>query len=147
MAPVRLLGHPVHPMLVHFPVALWALAFPAELAAWVLTPDPWAVYSFACQGIGVAIGLAALVVGFADYLRIAHEHPAQSTARRHMLVMCGAWLLFLYSLALRGWPVAGAPSAAATAVAATAFTLMIVGCAMGGRLVYHFGVGSSKPNA
>lgn len=138
---LRLGGHPLHPALVHFPIALWTVALGAELGGRVFDQPSWWLFSFACQSLGTIGGLPALAAGFLDYGAIPHRHPARETAVRHMMAMGMAWLLFLTSLALRGASPGEAPPGWATAAAASGFAAMALGGWLGGRLVYHYGVG------
>lgn len=70
---MKLFGHPVHVMLVHFPIALW----PAHLvlhgaAAW-LPNGVAAVAGFWLLVAGTALGWAAAGLGAADLLVVARE--------------------------------------------------------------------------
>jgi uncharacterized membrane protein len=68
---VRLLGHPVHVMLVHFPVALW----PAHLSLHLLAtrlPDGAAVaVGFWLLVAGTGLGLLAALAGLSDLVILA----------------------------------------------------------------------------
>lgn len=144
---LRLAGHPLHPMLVHFPVALWTLAIAADTGGLVSGGAAWWSVGSGCQALGVLTAMPSMLAGALDYAALPREHPAQGTALAHLLVMGVAWLLFLASLALRGLPGAGAPPVIAIVVAAAGFVSMAVGGWLGGRLVYHFGVGVDRRQA
>ena len=138
---MRIAGHPVHPMLVHFPLVLWTGAVALDLGG-LATGREWTwQLSFLCQALGLATAAIAILAGFLEFTSIARAHPARDTAVSHMLVMCTVWLLFLFSVALRGSAPATAPTVWATAVAVAAFLLMVFGGWLGGRLVYRFGIG------
>ncbi len=139
---LRLAGHPLHPLLVHFPIALWTIAIAAELGGWAAGRDWWAV-SFDCQALGAIAAIVATAAGVADYAALPRAHPAADTAVFHMMAMGGAWLLFVSSLALRGLPASQTPPLVATAAAVAGFLVMAIGGWLGGRLVYRFGVGVS----
>jgi uncharacterized membrane protein len=138
---LRVAGHPLHPMLVHFPVALWTLAVAAD-AGGVITrhETPWSV-SFACQALGLLAALPAMAAGVLDFASVPRGHPARDTAIAHLMAMGTAWLSFLASAALRGLPGQEAPPAAAILAGIAGFLAMAVGGWLGGRLVYRFGVG------
>jgi uncharacterized membrane protein len=140
---LRLAGHPLHPLLVHFPVALWTIAVFAELGGWAMGRDWWAI-SFGCQALGVLGAVVAMVPGFFDFVALPRSHPAVDTATFHLLAMSGAWLMFIASLALRGLPATAAPPLVATTAAGAGFVFMAIGGWLGGRLVYRFGVGVSS---
>lgn len=141
MKALRLAGHPLHPMLVHFPVALWTLGFGADVGGLAAGADWWWRISFGCQALGVLTASVAMVAGVLDYAALPRDHAAQDTAVVHMLVMATAWLAYLASLALRGLPGVAPPPTAAVAAAGVGFAAMVVGGWLGGRLVYRFGVG------
>ena len=143
MKALRLAGHPLHPMLVHFPVALWTLAVAADAGGLLAGDAWWWRLGFGCQALGLATAALAMVAGWLDYASLARSHPAQDTAVAYLLVMSTAWLSFLASLGLRGLPDGGPPSWPAIAVAGFGFVAMAVGGWLGGRLVYGFGVGIS----
>jgi uncharacterized membrane protein len=136
---LRIGGHPVHPMLVHFPVTFWTVALAAELTGWLTSDARWWQCSFYSQAIGAALALVAMIAGLMDYASVPRDHRAQSTAVRHMIVMCTAWLLFIVSLLLRGR--ADAHSIWATLIAVLGFATLLYGGWLGGRLVYRFGIG------
>lgn len=138
---IRVAGHPVHPMLVHFPIALWTGAVVADLGGWVAGHTVWWMISFGCQALGVLAALVAMLFGLLDYASIPRQHPAQDTAVFHMLAMGTAWVMFVVSIALRGLPPGQPPSIWATAAAVVGFATMAVGGWLGGQLVYHFGIG------
>lgn len=144
MSGLRLGGHPVHPMLVHFPVASWTVAVGADAAGWLTRDVLWWQISFGSQALGALVAALAMLAGFVDYAALEREHPAQSTTVTHMLVMCTAWLSFLISLALRGLPGVEPPTPWASAAAAVGFVTMAFGGWVGGTLVYRFGVGMTE---
>jgi uncharacterized membrane protein len=145
MQGLRLGGHPLHPALVHFPVACWTAA-PALDAAFLLTQQPaWWQASFACIAVGVGVGLLAMCAGLLDLMALPVEHPAQATAQRHLLLVSSAWCLFAVSLLFR--PLKAAPDAAqawlALSLSLSGFLLLAFGAYAGARLVYEFGVGQN----
>jgi uncharacterized membrane protein len=59
-------GHPLHPMLIPFPVACFVLAFVSDLAFWKSGDPFWATASLWLLGVGlIGAGLAA-VAGLID---------------------------------------------------------------------------------
>ena len=61
-------GHPVHPMLIPFPIACFVLAFVSDLAFWRTSNDFWASASLWLLGIGLITAALAAVVGLTDVL-------------------------------------------------------------------------------
>lgn len=138
---LRLAGHPLHPLLVHFPIALWSIAAFAEVGGWTRGGDAWWAVSFGAQALGVLVAVAAMATGALDLAALARSHPAADTAVWHMFAMGSAWLLFVASVALRGWPVSGPPPMLASVAILAGFVAMVGGGWLGGQLVYRFGVG------
>jgi len=143
--PIRLGGHPLHPAIVHFPIALWTVAVGADLTGWITGQRDWWFLSEVCLGLGVIAGLLAMVVGALDYAALPQRHPAQDTAVRHMLWMGTAWFLFAVSLAARGNPGSDPPPRWAIVVALVGVAVVALGGWMGAQLVYRYGVGVSAP--
>src|SRR5215207_4249807 len=75
---IKLLGHPVHPMLIVFPVGLLASAMLFDIA-YVLTGNAdLATFSFWALVVGIVGGLAAALFGLTDWLAV----PKGTRARR-----------------------------------------------------------------
>lgn len=138
---LRLARHPLHPMLVHFPIALWTATVALDGAGWFLGQPALSTVAFGSLAAGLAVALLAMIAGALDYAAIPKQHAAQGTAVSHMLAMGSAWLLFMVSLALRGWPPREPAPVWAIAVALLGFTVMAVGGWLGGKLVYGFAIG------
>ena len=133
-----MLGHPVHPALVHFPIALLLSATIADLA-WVagLTHDTH-IGAVLIAG-GLAGGLLAMGAGMLDLIRLDQKLVGHATV--HMMVVGTAWLGYAIALYLRKDALFGpAPIATATvAVSLISAVVLAVGGWLGGRLVYTFG--------
>ena len=61
-------GHPIHPMLIPFPIACFVLAFVSDLAFWKTSTDFWASASLWLLGIGLIMAALAAVAGVIDVL-------------------------------------------------------------------------------
>ncbi len=139
MRGLRVLGHPVHPALVHFPVALWTASLAADGAVIATGAAFWAAAAWWCLVAGLAMAALAATVGFVDYSLLATRHPAFRTATAHMLAMSLSAMFFLASAMLRGGPGVAAGSGALVC-SGLGFTTLLVGGWLGGTLVYRFGV-------
>ena len=135
--------HPLHPALVHFPVACWSLATIADLASpWLGQPAWW--LAGVLLAIGTVAALAAMGAGLLEFARIAEDSPALADARRHMLLAMTAWVLYAASLLLRlqgttlvapAWPALATSVAGFLCLAATGW--------LGGKLVYQHRIGGT----
>ena len=81
----KLLGHPVHPMLIVFPLGLFSTAVIFDLLYLFTGNEDLAIFSFWALAAGVIGGLAAAVFGVWDYLAI----PKGTRAKRIGLVHGG----------------------------------------------------------
>jgi uncharacterized membrane protein len=139
---MRLAGHPVHPMLVHFPIVFWSCAVAADVVGLFTHAALAAELGFGTLALGFVTGLLAMIAGVLDFMDLSKDSPARDTAVMHLIVMCSAWLIFLVALALRGFPPNAPVPTAALIASATGFLAMVYGAWQGGRLVYEFGVGA-----
>jgi uncharacterized membrane protein len=64
----QIAGHPVHPMLIPFPIACFVLAFVSDLAFWKSSNVFWAGASLWLLGIGLLMAALAAVMGLIDVL-------------------------------------------------------------------------------
>jgi uncharacterized membrane protein len=144
---LRIGEHPIHPMLVHFPIAAWTFGVAAEVAGWLSGQSECWRAAFACHALGVLLALPAMIAGFFEYASIPREHAAQGRAVAHFMAMGTAWLMFVAALALRGWPTGAPPPVLASVVAFAAWAAMAAGGWWGGMLVYRYGIGVLPPGA
>jgi uncharacterized membrane protein len=138
---VKVLGHPMHPMLVVLPLGLLSVALLFDVV-YLVTSDPvFAQVAYWDILLGVIGGLAAALFGLIDWLAI----PGGTRARRVGLVHGGGnvlvILLFIASLWLRTPEVAYAPDLLPVMLALIAIALALVTAWLGGELVYRLRVG------
>ena len=79
----KLLGHPVHPMLIVFPLGLLSSAVIFDLLYLVTGNDELAIFSFWAIAAGVVGGLAAAIFGLWDWLAIPAGTRARSVGLLH----------------------------------------------------------------
>ena len=140
---LKLLGHPLHPAIVHFPVAGWTAAVVTDALSVVLHDPMWWRVSVWLLVIGVVTALAAMTAGFIDLIALPSGQPVQQKALRHMYVMSSAWALYLIDLLVRfpgPSPVAGWIG---LALSVAGFLTLLAGTHVGAQLVYDFGVGQT----
>jgi uncharacterized membrane protein len=61
-------GHPIHPMLVPFPIAFFVATFVCDLTFWGTNNAGWVTGSIWLLGAGLIMGALAAVVGLTDAL-------------------------------------------------------------------------------
>ena len=138
--------HPLHPALVHFPVACWSLATLADIAGQWSTRWPFWQWSLGLLVVGCATGLAAAGAGLLELLKLSPVGPAMAVANHHMLMALTAWGLYAFSLLLRMdgmQPVP--PGALALVLSGLGFLALGVTGWLGGKLVYVHGAGVVGP--
>lgn len=139
----RPLRSPLHPLLVHLPLALFPLGFLLDLASWFLTGEHAALVrgSFHCHVLGIATAVLAAGSGVIDYLEIRNDHPARRIATRHLVLNLVAVALFAASAWLRR-DSPESPRTAPLPLGLTAVGLVLLSYSgyLGGRLVYDDGL-------
>ncbi|MEB3182512.1 MAG: DUF2231 domain-containing protein [Nostocaceae cyanobacterium] len=97
---VAIAGHPFHPLIVTFPIALLVSALGTDVAYW-LTSDPfWARGSLWLIGVGFISGIVAALTGMMDFLRIDRVRK-RSAGWIHMVGNVTVLLLTLINWWLR----------------------------------------------
>lgn len=142
---VRIAGHPVHPMLVSFPIASYVGTLASYLAYAALGHDWLFRMGVVLNVAGIASATLAAVPGFLDWaLAIPRGSPANRDGAVHMLLNTAALVLFAASAAVVGarWgdPAPSVREGVWLSAVGVAFT-MVAGF-MGWRLVqtHHVGV-------
>src|SRR5262245_21839713 len=94
----RPFGHPIHPLIIHFPIGAFVLSFLLDLVAATGLTDWAADASFKLIGIGLIFGALAAIFGLADFLSLRRDSDARWIATQH--AMLNAVVLFLYAAGL-----------------------------------------------
>ncbi len=139
---MRLFGHPIHPMLVHFPVAFWTVAAGAYVASAADVVESADVIAKFANGAGLTMAMLAMLAGLFELRSIDSRSEAMRVATWHMMTMATVWVCFLVALMLSISTGLNRSTAqfATVACAVVGVLLMGVGGWLGGRLVYDFGV-------
>ncbi len=139
--PASIAKHPIHPMLVVFPIGLWIFSLACDLIGRsVGTTDVWftvALYTMVGGWIGA---LAAAVPGLIDFLYYqGGAPPVKGIAIKHMAINLTAVALYAVNIWLR---------ASGQESMTIPFILSVVGVCMiavsgwlGGQMVHVYGVG------
>jgi uncharacterized membrane protein len=132
------LGHPSHPMFVHFPVAYYIAVLAFDLLT-RLHPDSGLVFAGTLLVIGAFMGSAfAVATGLVDWFQMVAGSKKRRKATQHMLLQLSTFALFVVALAMR-WGSRRAPRAAWSwiGVEAVAVAVLVIGQYLGGILVYE----------
>jgi len=137
--PATIAKHPIHPMLIVFPIGLWVFSLVADLIFRYGGGNPtWHDLAFYSMLGGLIGALAAAVPGLIDYFSLS-ESAAKRIATRHMTINLIVVALYGVNLWLRmgdrsaaGWPLA---------LSVAGVVLLAISGWLGGELVYVHGVG------
>jgi uncharacterized membrane protein len=147
---MKILGHPVHPMLVVFPVGLLVTATIFDAVDVLGGPDLLGTVAFWDITVGLVAGLLAAATGVAEWLTI----PAGTRAKRLGLLHAGlnavVLVLFLASWLLRLGGADHRQSVALLLVEVVAVVVAVAAAWYGGELAYRLGIGvepGANPNA
>src|SRR3954468_8356116 len=96
---VSIKGHPIHAMLIVFPVAFLLGAFGFDLCGWLFSDLDLHHSAFVLASLGVAMGVLAGVFGMIDYIFIVPPNSsAKDRATFHMSANVVALLLFFSAM-------------------------------------------------
>ena len=141
---MRLFGHPVHPILVAFPIALLGLSPVLDGLAFANVMADAKVAAYYCQLAGLIGGGLAVITGFVDFAKIPQSEKATAkVAIIHASLALGMLSLFGLAFALRGGRTAVAGPGVLAIELAGAGLLGVTGW-FGGHLVFGYGVGVDK---
>ena len=135
----KLLGHPIHQMLIVFPLGLLGGAIIFDIIH-LARGGAWSLLAWYMIGLGVITGLLAAVFGLIDWSAIPSGPRAKSVGVWHAIGNVVVLLLFAASWYLRRREVAS-PTTLAYVLSFVGFALSGVTAWLGGELVDRLGVG------
>ena len=138
---VKLFGHPVHPMLIVFPLGLLATAVIFDLLYFFSGNRLLPTTSFYMIAAGVLGGLLAAIFGFIDWIALPNGSRAKNIGLWHGLGNFVVTLMFAGSWLLRRDNVDFIPDSLALILSFGGAGLALVTGWIGGELVYRLGVG------
>jgi uncharacterized membrane protein len=135
----KVLGHAVHPILVVFPLGLFATSIVFDLVRLAGGGEGFATAAFYMIGAGILGGLAAAVFGLVDFLAIPGGTRAKTIGAFHGLVNLIVVGLFIASWGIR-YGDHSAAIGSAILLAGLGVALALVSGWLGGELVERHGV-------
>jgi uncharacterized membrane protein len=137
----KLLGHPIHPMLIVYPLGLLSAAVIFDLLYLVTGNEQLATFSFWGIAAGVVGGLAAALFGLVDWLAIPRGTRAKRIGMFHGLGNLVVVSLFLLSFLTRTGDPTYLPDTTPLLLGLLGVALALVTAWLGGELVYRLRVG------
>jgi len=145
----KLFGHPIHPMLIVFPLGLLITSLIFDFIRMGTGNVTWSVLAFYMIGGGIIGGLLSAVFGAIDWFAIPSGTRAKTLGLWHGVGNVCVVVLFIISLLLRQ-DAPAEPSTVAVVLSIIAVLLGAVTGWPGGELVDRLGIGvadGANPNA
>ncbi|MDB5173528.1 MAG: Rieske (2Fe-2S) domain protein [Phycisphaerales bacterium] len=138
--------HPLHPMLVHFPIGLFVISLVLDVASYLGRGSHalvlGALYTMCA---GVAMGIVAAVPGFVDWTDIRRDHPAKGIGQWHMGL--NILVLLIYGISIIARFATTNPRRTDLPLIFTsviAICVLMVSGYLGGLMVYDDGIGVGR---
>jgi uncharacterized membrane protein len=137
--PASIAGHPIHAMIIVFPVGLFIFSLVCDLiSTQSANPATWALVAFYTMVGGFIGALAAAIPGLIDLLSLA-DKAIKKTAITHMSINLVAVALYAVNI----WMRMGSHTNTGTPLllSVIAVVLLAVSGWLGGKMVHEYGVG------
>lgn len=136
--------HPLHPLIVHFPIACWSLSTLGDLTS-ILFSNSHAESIVLLMFIGCISAVVAMAAGLYEIGKIKDIDPIVYIVDRHMYAAVTAWSFYSLSLYLRwdnGFSIE--PNIWAIIASVIGLVSLIIAGWYGASLVYLHGVRVNK---
>lgn len=140
-------GEPVHPMFVHYPIALWTTSVLTDLIFYFHRNQSLVLISKFLIAAGIVGAIAAAIPGLVDWTGIT-QPAVKKIATRHLVLNVMALVLFAVSLYLRmrnyGAPLVGFHLKIPFVISVVGWLLLAISASLGGKLVYEHRMGVNE---
>lgn len=141
-----IVGHPIHPMLVVFPIGLWTFSFICDLIFLYTGYLGFEVVAFVCIGGGILGALAATIPGIVDFSYISRRDDVESSkisqiAFQHGMFNVLALITFSINFCIR---FQGSPLRVPFILSLGGLIFLAISGWLGAELVYYHRVGVRK---
>jgi uncharacterized membrane protein len=138
----RLLGHPIHPMLVVFPLGLLSASVIFDVIGLIGDSERFHLVAFYMLAAGIIGGLIAAIFGLIDWTAIPSGTAAKRIGVIHGLANVVMLSVFIIGGFLRGE--IDNPATVSVGVNVAALGIGMFSGWLGGDLVYRYGIGVEK---
>jgi uncharacterized membrane protein len=139
-------GHPVHPMLIPFPLALWATSLGVDVVFYFLRHPTLLVIAKFMIAVGCLGAIAAAIPGIIDWLAIQNG-DVKRVANWHARLNVIALVVFAISLFLRIGKYShfvGSRLTIPFLLSVVGVVLIVISGWLGGELVFRHGIGHMR---
>ena len=136
----KIAGHPIHPMLVPFPIVCFILTLVADIVYTQSHVHPWASASRILLAAGLVMAALAAVAGLTDF--IGEKRIQGPDAIKHMIANVTAVVIEVVNFVLR-WHNDAAIVSIGVYLSAIVVLVLLYSGWKGGDLVYRHGMGVS----
>jgi uncharacterized membrane protein len=134
-------GHPIHPMLIPFPIGFFVGALICDIISHWGDAVFWPRMSVVLIGFGIVAALVAAVFGFVDYATAPMSEAPKKTATIHMALNLLVVLIFALAFYVR---LGNATSTLGYVLTVLGVIILAVSGYLGGHLSYHYEVGVER---
>ena len=144
---MKIFGHPIHSMLIHFPTALLPMDLLLSFLAYKNGTTNFVHAAFYCLAVGVLSGYLAMLTGLIDLIRIPKTNkPALGNGLMHGFV--NFTVICVYSILAykqyKTYPSIEELSTATLILKGILVAVLLIGNYLGGTLVYKYLIGTHQ---
>jgi uncharacterized membrane protein len=136
--PASVKKHPLHPILIAFPIGLWGFSLICDLLGMLLADGTSAIVAFYALVGGLVGAIVAAIPGVID-MQSLKDAKLKRIALTHMSINIAVVIMYAVNLGLR-MPNIAVPPALAVGLSAIALVLLGISGWLGAELVHVHGV-------
>src|SRR5829696_6824121 len=102
---MKLFGHPVHPLFIHFPTALLPMDLVLSVLYTVTGNHSFYLAGFYCLAGGVLVGLPAIITGLIEIISMPKGNKKATTLALYHGFMNGTILLVFAIIGYKAWQI------------------------------------------
>ena len=141
----RLLKHPLHGLVVHVPIGLWAASVFFDILFFSTRNPNFATTSYYCVMVGLLGAIIAIPTGAIEYFYLPRTKQLRRLGLNHLALNAFVTAFFAVSFVLRKNAEGGSltnVSIPAFVMSALGFILLSISGYLGGRMVYEYRAGA-----
>lgn len=139
----KIFGHPIHPMLIVFPLGLLATSLIFDIMYLITLTQQWAVIAFYMMGAGIIGGAIAAIFGLLDWLAIPGGTRAKQIGLLHGIGNVVIVVIFIVDWVMRR-DNPSVPDNTSIILSFIGIILAVLTGWLGGELVDRLGVGVDR---